>query len=79
MVSKLIRKGIKNLKKNVKITRDQWLKEAYEAEMSASVVTARALINETLYEGIDDHEDMDENKRIWFDTADNFLARGAIE
>lgn len=79
MVEKLLRKGIKNIKKNVRITREQWLKEAYEAEMSASVATARALINETLFEGIDDPTDMDENKRIWFETADNFLARGAIE
>lgn len=78
-VPKLLRKGIKNLNKNVKITKDQWLKEAYDAEMSASVVTARAIINETLYVGIDDIEDMDENKRIWLETADNFLERGAIE
>lgn len=79
LVPKLLRKGIKNLSKNVKITRDQWLKEAYDAEMSASVVTARAIINETMYVDIDDVEDTEENKRIWLDTAENFLARGAIE
>jgi len=74
MVPKLIRKGIKNLKKTVKITKEQWLKEAFEAEMSASVVTARALISEVIQEGLDE-----ESKNGWFETAENFLARGAIE
>jgi pre-mRNA-processing factor 6 len=90
LVPKLIRKGLKNLSgasikddsglsKSVKITREQWLKEAYDSEMSGSIVTARALIQETLYEGIDDKSDLDESKRIWFDTAGQFLDRGAIE
>jgi pre-mRNA-processing factor 6 len=90
LVPKLIRKGLKNLSgasikddsgvsKSVKITREQWLKEAYDSEMSGSIVTARALIQETLYEGIDDKSDIDESKRIWFDTAGQFLDRGAIE
>lgn len=79
IVPKLLKKAIKNLQKNVKITKDQWLKEAYEAEISGSLATARALIEETLFEGIDDVTDMDENKRIWLETAENFLDRGAIE
>lgn len=89
IVPKLIQKGIKNLKgaakhnsvgrESVKITRDQWLKEAYEAELSQSIVTARAIIKETLYEGIEDKQDQEENKKIWFEIAENLLSRGAIE
>ena len=79
LVPKLLRKGIKNLEKNVKITREQWLKEAYDAEMSASIVTAKAIIHETKNIGIDDIEDAEENKRIWLETGENFLDKGAIE
>lgn len=78
-VSKILRKGIKNLNKFVKITRDQWLKEAYDAEMSMSVVTARSIIQETLYVGVEDPNDIDENKKLWLETAENFLDKGAIE
>lgn len=78
-VGKILKKGIKNLNKYVKITRDQWLKEAFDAEMSMSTVTAKSIIEATLYVGIEDINDIDENKKIWLDIAENFLNRGAIE
>jgi pre-mRNA-processing factor 6 len=71
---KILFKGMTKLRENVTISKDQWLKEAYDAEMSASVVTARAIIECTIGEKPDE-----DSKNGWYETAENFLHRGAIE
>lgn len=71
---KILFKGMSKLKENVTISKDQWLKEAFDAEMSASVVTARAITECIVGDKLDE-----DSKNGWYETADNFLHKGAIE
>lgn len=54
LVSKIISKAIRNLEKHqVAMSRDQWLAEAVIAEQTDSLVTARAIIKETINFGLE--------------------------
>jgi pre-mRNA-processing factor 6 len=43
------------IKHGVQIKRDQWLKEAVNAEESGSIVTCRSIIKETMHYGMDEY------------------------
>lgn len=54
-VEKIVNRAIKKLSSHgVKVRREDWLREAVVAEGAGSVVTARAIIKETMMYGIDD-------------------------
>ena len=78
-VSKLIQTALSQLEKRIKVSRDQWLKEAFESELAGSKITCRAIIKETLYVDIDDKQDIDECWATWEANIDTFTDRGAFE
>ena len=74
----------------VKVKRDQWLREAVQAEESGSVVTSRAIIRETMRFGMEDHledpltppeskEWVKVAKRVWTENAEACVAQNAYE
>jgi hypothetical protein len=64
-------------KYDVKIKRDQWLKEAVTAEQGESLATCRAIIKETMHYGLDEHveefadekEKLKQVRAIWIENA----------
>lgn len=89
MVEKIVSRAVKKLASHsVKIKRDQWLKEAVQAEESGSIITARSIIKETMEFGMEDYLEVGEVsekergkvcKRVWTENAEACVAQGAIE
>ncbi|KAK0403909.1 hypothetical protein QR680_017187 [Steinernema hermaphroditum] len=74
MVPKIIDRALKSLKANVvEINRDQWLKDAIDAEKSGNVVTCQAIINNVLGIGIEDED----RKHSWMEDAQMFTREAA--
>ncbi|TMS39246.1 hypothetical protein L596_005801 [Steinernema carpocapsae] len=74
MVAKIIDRAIKSLKANkVEINRDQWLKDAIDAERSGNVVTSQAIINNVLGIAVEEED----RKHTWMDDAKMFTMEKA--
>ncbi len=87
-VEKIVSRAIKKLSSHgVKIRREDWLKEAVVAEEAGSIITARAIIKESMLYGIDeilvdgvsDKEKVKILKRVWNENAEACIAQGHIE
>jgi len=87
-VEKIVSRAIKKLSSHgVKIRREDWLKEAVIAEEAGSIITARAIIKETMLYGIDEvltdgiseKEKVKILKRVWNENAEACVAQGHIE
>jgi pre-mRNA-processing factor 6 len=75
-VDRLIAMAVKDLtKKQVNLSREQWIKEAERCEQEGSPVTAQAILKATL------HLEVEEEDRLatWLDDAENAEKRGFIE
>uniref|UniRef100_A0A915HP56 Pre-mRNA splicing factor n=1 Tax=Romanomermis culicivorax TaxID=13658 RepID=A0A915HP56_ROMCU len=76
MVEKIIERALLSLRANmVEINREQWLKDAIEAEKSGSVHTCQAITKAVLSIGIEEED----RKRTWLENADNYSQQGALE
>ncbi|XP_011402481.1 PREDICTED: pre-mRNA-processing factor 6-like [Amphimedon queenslandica] len=76
MVSKIIERAISSLQSNgVEINRDQWIKEAEEANKSGSVHTAQAIIRLVIGYGIEEEDRLDQ----WTEDAESCAANEAYE
>jgi len=76
MVDKIIERAVLSLTSNgVEISRDQWFKEAVEAEKGGSVLTCQSLIKSVIGHGVDDED----RKHTWMEDADSCANQGAIE
>lgn len=87
-MQKIIGKAVKRLNKHgVKLKREQWLREAVNAEQGDSIVTCRSIIKETMHYGLEDYveeyadekEKLKQVRRIWIENGDDCLKQGAIE
>ena len=85
LVSKILRKAIKNLQRHqVKMSREGWLEQAIVAEQGDSMVTCQAIISETMHLGLEIDQFADEKERkkqartIWLEDVDGCLREGAI-
>ncbi|XP_001951091.1 pre-mRNA-processing factor 6 [Acyrthosiphon pisum] len=76
MVEKIIDRAISSLSANgVEINREQWIKEAIEAEKCGSVKTCQALIKAIIGYGIEDED----RKHTWMEDADSCASQLAYE
>ena len=74
-IGKLLARAIRDLDaRGVKISREDWITEAERCETSGSILTAQAIIKETITLGID----LEDRKRAWMDDAGNTLAQGHV-
>ena len=88
-VEKIVSRAIKKLSSHgVKVRREDWLREAVVAEGAGSVVTARAIIKETMMYGVDeglqegtlsDKDKVKILKRVWNENAEACITQGHIE
>jgi len=68
-------KGIKILEKNgVKLTREEWMTEAELCEKSDSLLTCRAIIRNTVDEGLFPEQ----KEKTLFEDADHLASRGHL-
>eukprot|EP01114_Cavostelium_apophysatum_P016856 TRINITY_DN4880_c0_g1_i1.p1 TRINITY_DN4880_c0_g1~~TRINITY_DN4880_c0_g1_i1.p1 ORF type:complete len:920 (+),score=321.96 TRINITY_DN4880_c0_g1_i1:169-2928(+) len=75
-VKNIIKKAIKSLGAHkVVIDREQWIKEAEDAEKAGAVATCQAIVRETIHSGVEDED----RKRTWMEDAEACVARGSIE
>jgi len=75
-VELIIKRALKALTNNqVIIERDQWLKEAENAEKSGAKVTCQSIVREVVGLSIEDED----RKRTWTEDAESSLSRDAIE
>eukprot|EP00004_Rigifila_ramosa_P016167 TRINITY_DN3809_c0_g1_i1.p1 TRINITY_DN3809_c0_g1~~TRINITY_DN3809_c0_g1_i1.p1 ORF type:complete len:761 (-),score=160.81 TRINITY_DN3809_c0_g1_i1:574-2856(-) len=75
-VDRIIAKALKSLSKNdVHLDRDTWINHAQTAEAAKSVLTAQAIIRNTISLGV---EDID-RKVTWKDDAKKCLESGSVE
>lgn len=76
LVNKIIERAIAALKANmVDINRDQWIKDAMEAERSGAVVTCQAIITNIIGHGVEEED----RKHTWMEDADSCATQGAYE
>ncbi|ELR17957.1 PRP1 splicing factor, Nterminal/tetratricopeptide repeat domain containing protein [Acanthamoeba castellanii str. Neff] len=75
-VKLIINRSVKSLSANgVIIDREQWLKEAEEAERSGFVSTCQAIVRETIGIGVEEED----RKSTWMDDAESCLAHGCVQ
>lgn len=76
MVDKIIEKAVKSLlRKDVVVTREQWLKEAETSELVAqSPLTSAAIVKHTVGLNVD----LEDRLRTWSSDATSALSRGAV-
>jgi len=75
-VKLIINRSVKSLSANgVTIDREQWLKEAEEAEQSGFVQTCQAIVRETIGIGVEEAD----RKSTWIEDAESCLAHGCIQ
>lgn len=76
MVDKIIERSITSLKANmVDINREQWIKDAEEAEKAGSPHTCQCIIKHVIGIGIEDED----RKHSWMDDAETCISHGAVE
>ncbi|CAM9224613.1 unnamed protein product [Ectocarpus sp. 6 AP-2014] len=88
MVDKIIEMAISSLRQfqareptlghdrlHVVIDREQWIKEAEEAEQADAPLTCGAIVRATVHIGVEEED----RKRTWMDDAENSLNRGGVE
>lgn len=76
LVSKIIERAINTLVANmVELNRDQWIKDAIEAEQSGSVETCQAIIKYIIAHGVEEED----RKHTWMEDADSCATQGAYE
>lgn len=69
MVDKIVAKAMSSLKVNqVEINRDQWLKDAVDAEMAKCPITCQAIIRNVIGLGVEDED----KRTTWLADAENF-------
>ena len=75
-VKLIIKRTIKSLTAHqVVIDREQWIREAENAERNGAVVTCQSIIKETIGIGVEDED----RKRTWMDDAEARIANGCLE
>jgi pre-mRNA-processing factor 6 len=75
MVDKIIEKAVKSLSNfQVVIDREQWLKEAENAEQAGAKLTAGAIVRNCISLGVE----LEDRKRTWGDDADSAVSHGAV-
>ncbi|KAL7639680.1 UNVERIFIED_CONTAM: hypothetical protein RMT77_010183 [Armadillidium vulgare] len=76
LVNKIIERAIATLQANmVDINRDQWIKDAMEAEHSGAVVTCQAIIKNIIGYGVEEED----RKHTWMEDAESCANQGAFE
>ncbi|CDW55092.1 Pre mRNA processing factor 6 [Trichuris trichiura] len=76
MVHKIVERAVKSLRANmVEINRDQWLKDAMDAEKAGNPITCQSIVKSVIGFGIDEED----RKRTWMEDAEMFIAQGAYE
>ncbi|OUC42020.1 tetratricopeptide repeat protein [Trichinella nativa] len=75
MVEKIIMRAVTSLRANlVEINRDQWLKDALEAEKGGKILTCQAIVKAVLAIGIEEED----RKSTWIEDAETFAAQNAF-
>ncbi|KAL6074511.1 Pre-mRNA-processing factor 6 [Balamuthia mandrillaris] len=75
-VNNIIKRAVKSLSAHqVVIDREQWIKEAENAEHSGFPATCQAIVRETIGIGV---EDVD-RKDVWMEDAESCLAHGSVQ
>ncbi|XP_065063649.1 pre-mRNA-processing factor 6-like isoform X2 [Rhopilema esculentum] len=76
MVAKIIDRAVASLKANsVEINREQWIKDAEEADAAQSVATCQAIIRAVIGIGVEEED----RKHTWMEDAESCAAHGAYE
>jgi len=76
MVTKIIDRAVSSLKANsVEINREQWIKDAEEADAAKSVSTCQAIIRAVVGIGVEEED----RKHTWMEDAESCAAHGAYE
>jgi pre-mRNA-processing factor 6 len=76
MVEKIVERALTSLTANgVEINREQWVKDAEDAEKSGSVNTCQAIIRNVVGHGIEEED----RKHTWMEDAEACAAHGAYE
>ncbi|VDP10622.1 unnamed protein product [Soboliphyme baturini] len=76
MVEKIIDRAISSLRANmVEINREQWMKDAAEAEKGGNILTCQAIVRAVIGVGVEEED----RKRMWLEDAESFCAQGAVE
>lgn len=76
MVDKIVERALTSLHANgVEINREQWMKDAEDAEKAGSTATCKAIIHHIIAIGVDEED----KKRTWMDDAEVAAVHGAIE
>ncbi|KAF1755291.1 hypothetical protein GCK72_021860 [Caenorhabditis remanei] len=75
MVEKIVSKALNSLKANqVEINRDQWLKDAIDAEMAKCPITCQSIIQNVISLGVEDED----KRTTWLLDAENFEKENAF-
>lgn len=76
MVDRIVERAITSLSSNgVEINREQWFKDAVEAEKADSVLTCQAIIKAIIGYGIEEED----RKHTWMEDAEACASQGAYE
>ncbi|CAL2047807.1 unnamed protein product [Caenorhabditis brenneri] len=75
MVDKIVSKALNSLRTNqVEINRDQWLKDAIDAENAKCPITCQAIIRNVIGLGVEDED----KRTTWLSDAENFEKENAF-
>ncbi len=75
-VKNIIKRAVKSLSVHgVVIDREQWIKEAQNAEKSGFVGTCQAIVRETIGIGVEEED----RKATWIEDAESCLAQGSVQ
>ncbi|PIC30868.1 hypothetical protein B9Z55_021964 [Caenorhabditis nigoni] len=75
MVDKIVSKALNSLRTNqVEINRDQWLKDAIDAENAKCPITCQAIIRNVISLGVEDED----KRTTWLGDAENFEKENAF-
>lgn len=75
MVDKIVAKALNSLKANqVEINRDQWLKDAIDAENAKCPITCQSIIRNVISLGVEDED----KRTTWLGDAENFEKENAF-
>ncbi|XP_039250492.1 pre-mRNA-processing factor 6-like [Styela clava] len=76
MVDKIIERSITSLKANmVDVNKEQWMKDAEEAEKAGSIHTCQSIVKHVIGIGVEDED----RKHTWMDDAEGCISHGAYE
>jgi pre-mRNA-processing factor 6 len=76
MITKIVERALTSLRANmVEINREQWMKDAVEAERAACPLTCAAIIQAVIGIGVEDED----QKHTWTEDAEAFVAQKAVE